>query len=218
MVAREESQYTLQLSKDCSSSLIVLDDSNSTSSERSSGINKTFDFDTLVLCSNAYRRAGRYHLRKAINNKRSQVPYHTKEVPYVKSFKEPEVSQKIVAPTARKSRFLSGLPRNNADDSPESSTAHQTGMSFQKSTKSSRPKPFIRWPKPYISTRRLQEGFRQHRSIHEGSLSELDDHTRLNVQKLYLLGLEDSGKTTLLKMFLALGNPEYLVHHARSNR
>ncbi|KAI0424573.1 G-protein alpha subunit-domain-containing protein [Xylaria sp. FL1042] len=66
LLLRKESQSILQQAKDCSSSIIGLEDSASFISENTAGISLMFDFDDVILASKIYQQAGRSHLRQAI--------------------------------------------------------------------------------------------------------------------------------------------------------
>lgn len=71
---REESQSILQLAQDYSSSIIGLDDRSSFISEDTTGISARFDFDPIILRSKLYQEAERSHLRQAIRAGRSPEP------------------------------------------------------------------------------------------------------------------------------------------------
>ncbi|KAI0537271.1 hypothetical protein GGR58DRAFT_354493 [Xylaria digitata] len=78
LMRKEESRLVLQQAKDCSSSIIGLEDSASFISENTSRISLMFDFDDVILASKVYQQAGRSHLRQAIGARqlrpKNQVP------------------------------------------------------------------------------------------------------------------------------------------------
>ncbi|KAI1356966.1 G-alpha-domain-containing protein [Xylaria sp. FL0043] len=78
LLLREESKSILQQAKDCSSSIIGLEDSASFISENTAGISLMFDFDAVILTSRIYQQAGRSHLRQAIRA-RNQTPEPAQE-------------------------------------------------------------------------------------------------------------------------------------------
>ncbi|CAI6338356.1 unnamed protein product [Periconia digitata] len=80
LLSREESVSILILAKDCSSSVLGLDDGHSFLSETTANISVTFDFDTFVLGSRVYQQAERSHLRQAIRAEQSRkVPAKQKD-------------------------------------------------------------------------------------------------------------------------------------------
>lgn len=187
-------------------------------SGRSSGIRRKFDFDDILLCSNAYQRAGRSDLRQANRNTRSEIPYHTVVAPYIGSVQAPKISQTVIAKSPRRSRWLSEAPRISSYDG-QDSIEYRTSKTLDQSTiKNTRSIPIIPQPISHLLTRRLQEGFRRHMPLHNRASTSLKGHLRPDIQKLYLLGSEDSEKTTLLKSFLALEESECPERDGRLNR
>ncbi|KAK8003363.1 hexokinase [Apiospora arundinis] len=72
-VSQAENQEVLRIARDCSSSIVGLDDgSRSIVSERTELISIIFDFDTTILGSRVYQQAERSHLRQAIRGVRSE--------------------------------------------------------------------------------------------------------------------------------------------------
>ncbi|KAF1956151.1 hypothetical protein CC80DRAFT_548450 [Byssothecium circinans] len=65
-MCREESRSVLALAKDCSSSILGLDDTLSFVTETTTDISVMFDFDNVILASRIYQQAERSHLRQAI--------------------------------------------------------------------------------------------------------------------------------------------------------
>lgn len=89
---REESQSILQQAKDCSSSIIGLEDSASFISENTAGISLMFDFDAVILASRIYQQVGRSHLRQAIRAQ-NYVPAPSQEQPERRSQKTNSADQ-----------------------------------------------------------------------------------------------------------------------------
>ncbi|KAI0444139.1 G-protein alpha subunit-domain-containing protein [Xylaria telfairii] len=92
LLLREESQSILQQAKDCSSSIIGLEDSASFISENTAGISLMFNFDTVLLTSRIYQQVGRSHLRQAIRAQ-NYVPAPSQEQPEYRSEKTEPINQ-----------------------------------------------------------------------------------------------------------------------------
>ncbi|KAI1862524.1 hypothetical protein JX265_009238 [Neoarthrinium moseri] len=73
VISQEENQEILRLARDCSSSIIGLEDSTSFITENTADISVEFDFDAVILGSKTYRAAERSHLRQAIRARRPQT-------------------------------------------------------------------------------------------------------------------------------------------------
>ncbi|KAI1868106.1 uncharacterized protein JN550_006594 [Neoarthrinium moseri] len=73
VISQEENQEILRLARDCSSSIIGLEDSTSFITENTADISVEFDFDAVILGSKTYRAAERSHLRQAIRAGRPQT-------------------------------------------------------------------------------------------------------------------------------------------------
>ncbi|KAI1847810.1 hypothetical protein JX266_006305 [Neoarthrinium moseri] len=73
VINQEENQEILRLARDCSSSIIGLEDSTSFITENTADISVEFDFDAVILGSKTYRAAERSHLRQAIRAGRPQT-------------------------------------------------------------------------------------------------------------------------------------------------
>ncbi|KAI1757606.1 G-protein alpha subunit-domain-containing protein [Xylaria castorea] len=72
MIMREESQSVLRLAKDCSSSLVGLEDVASFISENTAAISTEFEFDDVLRSTLLYQAAERSNLRQAIRGKKTR--------------------------------------------------------------------------------------------------------------------------------------------------
>jgi GTPase SAR1 family protein len=73
VICRQESQSILRSARDCSTSLLGLDDSRSLVSETTAGISAMFDFDAVILNTRIYQAAERSHLRQAIRARKNKA-------------------------------------------------------------------------------------------------------------------------------------------------
>ncbi|KAI1365484.1 hypothetical protein F5Y08DRAFT_303741 [Xylaria arbuscula] len=107
LLLREQSQSILQQAKDCSSSIVGVEDCSSFVSENSAGISLAFDFDSIILASKIYQKAGRSHLRQAIKA-------HNQASPQDKFEEIPGQTYSELVETCRQTFHSDNFPFDNA--------------------------------------------------------------------------------------------------------
>ncbi|KAI0201375.1 G-protein alpha subunit-domain-containing protein [Astrocystis sublimbata] len=199
LLLREDSQSILQQAKDCSSSIIGLEDSASFISEITAGIDKSFEFDAIILSSKLYQQAERSHLRQAI-----KAQYQTTTQP--SPIDIPEDAQSNLSepqtPTQPSPRDISRDAQSNPGELPL-----LPNIIDEPDEDTELPLPLVR---RNIMIMSHGEEICYYQNDHRSGVSELKAAIIRNPFKpprVLTLGISESGKSTVLKgLKLAYGS------------
>ncbi|XXH04548.1 hypothetical protein Hte_010965 [Hypoxylon texense] len=204
---REESQSILQLAQDYSSSIIGLDDTSSFISEDTSGISTRFDFDPIILRSRLYQQAERSHLRQAIRAGKYPEPNSVMQAGERYNEKHTEENSPVEL-SDEASLHIAGLSLKRQEEQLEStSDQFSPGPSSPTTPLSSESLGFGQFTRRSKSLRsmKLNSWWRPfQRRESDISIHQLDGR---DPRRVLVLGIRESGKTTLYRALSLLGQP-----------
>lgn len=229
------SQTILSQARDCSSSLIGLDDSASVFTETTAGISATVEFDSAVLGSSIYQAAYRSHLRQVLAAQRQRTrrwassrrasSYYTNSVFSADGSASTDLESNRGTkslrdlPSQLRTRPPSSVPDIQISDLPKvDQEVHPLINSNSNLDDVSSSKPFYRPLLQFVRRRQseappLGDWSAKTASARLARNSTNSTSTLPARRKVFILGQAGSGKTTLLNAFIALEGTRDFVHH-----
>ncbi|KAJ2985846.1 hypothetical protein NUW58_g5317 [Xylaria curta] len=240
-ISQSESQSILQLARDCSSSLVVLeDDALSFVSETTANISTIFEFDNALRSTALYQTAERSHLKQAIRAKKERGSGNTSDSPvrgratfgFRQAFRGMKLSGPISAPNAidTQKEIRVDIQLDVVVESPQKSVSAEEvslreDLSHSNSGDTSAANPST---EAQGSSQSAPSGisFRKHQIQAEGSSLRRpprkptpDRNIQPKVAKVLLLGASGGGKTTLvnsLQLFTKSNRAKYNESYNRT--